>query len=584
MAADLDFGEIFKKLTLLEQQHSEAGTELNILSCQIGELTSLLLSGLDYTTQGGELKKHILRFQDFCGNELRSLNILKEEISKIFGLSLSKSDLGRNRSGQNRRERGGKIEGTGTIGGKDGSDGKGSVSETINAEDNFFYRSMVERLQEKEKKICEQAEMLDVYATIVSQYDTEEKKRVGVGKGIEEASEYQKRIEGLEQLLEKVYMENEMLKGSTKFLQEERDDYIKEKEMLEGKVRGLELTLLGASQWHKAVVGSFSEEDTSSLNSSIYKSLRKAVITPEVIKAKVVSPDSWVSETPNNNRRVGRGDGTFSSGVSKAVNPLLAQLRALPPIDVSNPSAQESRLLQRIEIYESRLGELEEWEIDKKRCFDEMEKTRAEFFSSMNAELDKQKKTIDRLSLERDSLRNASIPQKNCFHTTDVSSKRDYSVTSLYSVGEERSEENVYPQQRGLLLISTLIGSEKEKRLEIESEYLLEFSDVAFSFLSTKGKEFCGKEKELHRKELEGTTGKYMYTLSNSGYSIQKGLLDEKLRSTCMGLVELYEDYLEGVEEILFQEGSEEATLQCGDIDDIGKALRTIQHLKEKKV
>lgn len=583
MFSDLDFGEIFEKITLLKDQHSETGVEIDNIASQIGEVTSHLVSGLDSTTQAVELRKHILGVERLISNELRSFNSLKSEISRLFHISFPKTDLCFKRNEQLGSEKIGNYEGKGSTRGKNNIDDKGSVGETGNNEDSFTYRSLIEQLKEKEKKINEQSEMLDVYATIVSQYDAEEKKRVEVEKSQEEISQYNNRVEGLEALLKNMYIENEMLKNGVRFVQEEREESQKEKEILERRVREFELVLLGASQWHHAVVRNFSEEDTNLLNSSINRSLRRTVITPELIKAKVMSPDSWIADNPNGNRRVGRLDTTFSSGAMKSVNPLLAQLRGLPPIDISNPSVQERRLLERIEVYESKLRELEEWEVDKKRCFDEMEKTRAEFFTSMNAELNKRKKTIQRLSLERDSLRSISVSQNSCIHGIDQNTLKEASVVSLSSINEEKERESIYPQESVNFLVATLTKSEREKRLEIESKAFSDYFNIAMNFLTARGVGFHLKGKEVDKKEIGGKGENHLDKVSISDWSIQKDLLEDKYGSTCVGLLNLYGEYLDAFSEILCSEDSEECELPYDGICEVDVAVKAIQRLKEAK-
>lgn len=583
MLRDLDFGEIFEKITLLKQQHSEANSKIDSVAYHVGELSSHLLSGLDASPQAVELKKQILILEQLSTHEVQSISGLKSEISRLFGIPFQNAGLNRCSNSQLFWDKGGKAGGKGNPGGKDITDDGAVIVEGNNFESSFLYRSMVEKLQDREKKLNEQEEMLDVYATIVSQYDTEEKKRAEV-ENSEGASKDRHRVENLKLLSEELYTENEMLKDGFKFLRESRDECFREKEILERRVEQLELTLLGATQWHEAVVRNFSAEDANSLNSCISKSLRKTVCSPNLVKAKVVSPDSWIFEKPDSRRRVEGVDNAFASGAPMPVNPLLSQLRGLPPIDVSNPSLQERRLLHRIEIYESKLAELEEWEIDRKRCFDEMEMTRAELFSSMNEQLHKRKKTINSLSVERDSLRRASISLKSC--TQDVKEKSDIKDSTFFLDSQHAEVERIisYRQEKKSCLLTMIVTSEGQERLEIEKKSLLKYFDVVVTLLNTRMSAFyidhpCVTENEMN--VLRKSSGNQ--TTSCQCYC-QKEIIEDKFRSILDGFFELYTEFLKGFEKILPRMEPKKLSTASDGIGDIEAAVKAIKMLKEKKL
>ncbi|GET88780.1 hypothetical protein, conserved [Leishmania tarentolae] len=71
--------------------------------------------------------------------------------------------------------------------------------------------------------------------------------------------------------------------------------------------------------------------------------------------------------------------------------------RSLRPVRVRNPDAHERELLDRIHLYEEQFVQMEAFEADRQRSFDEMERNRAELFASMNRQLEKQRKEIHRL-------------------------------------------------------------------------------------------------------------------------------------------------------------------------------------------
>lgn len=583
MDHDLDFGEIFEKVSLLKQQHSETSSGIDSVAYRVGELSSHLLSGLGSSSQAGELKKQILVLEQLSTHEVQSISSLKSEISRLFGIPFQNVGLSRSSSSQLVGDKGGKCDGKGNVGGKDSTDNKARIIEGNNFEGSFLYRSMVEKLQEREKKINEQDEMLDVYATIVSQYDTEEKKRAELEKS-EGVCRNRLRVKDLKLLAEELYTENEMLKDGFKSLQESRDECFRGKEILERRVRQLEVTLLGAAQWHEAVVRNFSAEDSNDLNSCISRPLGKTVCAPNLVKAKVVSPDSWIFEKPDSRRRVEGVDTAFASGALMSVNPLLAQLRGLSPIDVSNPSLQERRLLHRIEIYESKLAELEEWEIDRKRCFDEMEKTRAEFFSSMNEELHKRKEKIHSLSVERDSLRRVSISLRSGTHDVKDSSDREDSTPFFDSEHGEIGRVISYRQEKKSSVLVMLEASEGQERLEIEKKSLLEYCDVVVTFINRRVSEFYVDYPWVTEKKMSGLQKSSGGPTTSYQWNGQKEIFEEKFRCILDGFFELYMEFLKGFEKILRWVEPEVLSVPSDGTGDIEAAVKAIKMLKEKRL
>ena len=101
--------------------------------------------------------------------------------------------------------------------------------------------------------------------------------------------------------------------------------------------------------------------------------------------------------------------------------------RSLRPIRVRNPDAHERDLLDRIHLYEERLAQMELFETDRQRSFDEMERNRAEMFAAMNAQLEKQRKEIHRLrKLHEDASLDSSLtarPSQN--HSVGSALNRD---------------------------------------------------------------------------------------------------------------------------------------------------------------
>ncbi|CAD2220733.1 hypothetical protein ADEAN_000825500 [Angomonas deanei] len=104
-------------------------------------------------------------------------------------------------------------------------------------------------------------------------------------------------------------------------------------------------------------------------------------------------------------------DGLTKKGIRAADKPLsLRDLRALPPLNIRRPDPREERLLERLDLYKRFIEQQEVYESERQNSFDEIERIRADLFTSMNEQLESQKKEIQALSegrINKDTLSTA---------------------------------------------------------------------------------------------------------------------------------------------------------------------------------
>lgn len=395
----LEMDEVFKRLRLLKNQYAMEGKAIDDLHMKIAEVVqhvsssvggAHLIEGIRHQTNLVEQMKH---------QQLQTLDELKIETFTFLGIPYV--DEGERRS-----------EPKNVMKSKAGIDSR-TKSGTYSAVEERSRGFSKEKQVEKDRKIAELTEMVEVYATIVSNHDSEQKKRNEEEISLRQVnhSPSVNTVDELVMKMESVQKENKKLESRIQLVKEENRRIKKAKDSAERRVKEVELMLLRASQWHRAVSHEFpsTASDISSIKGSIRESFSHNSVPLERVRAKIVSPESWIGESNriDANRSVSSMDSSRFRTAPRSVNPLFSELRTLSPIRLNNPTSQERRLLHRIGLYETKLAELEQYEIDRKRCFEEMEKTRAELFTSMNTELEKRKYTIHSLSMERNSLQQA---------------------------------------------------------------------------------------------------------------------------------------------------------------------------------
>lgn len=462
----LQIEEIYKCLRSLRDQHTEIGKALEDLQVKITTVasSSVSLSGssnantrMSSSSGSGvgtgvseqqirDLEKKIRALEHRKRKQLHRLDELKSEISVWLGVPLIKEEddnkSSGNEGGFNRSQIGSVSFRT-----ADEHGNASSIATGVAASNNERAK-----IQEQESKIAELSEIVEVYAAIVSQHDMEEKKRLE-----EKRSRYHRReeegrpeVHGHDPTIYPVNSttpdcgnnrqgprkdgtaeEEQQLQREFKSLQVANASLAREKEELRQRVIQLETELLAASHWHRELTehllpGGVGAGDPASIKAALRQSLGGSKAAPDRIRAKIIAPTAWSNLLEEKSNPGPRPTWTQSGSVVKpstspsvvsttttaaatppsSIHPLFSALRTLSPLHMPHhPSPQERRLLKRIEFYERKLGELEEYEIDRQRRFDEMENVRAELFTSMNEELVRRKATIQRLSVEREESR-----------------------------------------------------------------------------------------------------------------------------------------------------------------------------------
>ncbi|KAK7198118.1 hypothetical protein NESM_000768200 [Novymonas esmeraldas] len=127
--------------------------------------------------------------------------------------------------------------------------------------------------------------------------------------------------------------------------------------------------------------------------------------------------------------------------------------RSLRPMRVRNPDAQEKELLDRIRLYEEQFAQMEAFEADRQRSFDEMERNRAELFVSMNGQLEKQRREIHKLRKLHDeaSLNSSATARPSRTHSViSVAAREEDDVR-----GRSRRRGSHSPVERCLTAVPT---------------------------------------------------------------------------------------------------------------------------------
>ncbi|KPA83886.1 hypothetical protein ABB37_02073 [Leptomonas pyrrhocoris] len=296
-----------------------------------------------------------------------------------------------------------------------------------------------EEIAKLENKVRELMEINAFYSAIVAQHDQEEKARLGqklvLGSGQleEEVAELRQEVERLQLHISNMDVQEEKLQRVTKATEAEKSALRIENELLKKEAVQLEAEMAEMTREHARARRSLAAA-ASHQSSTIDVRLTyadtdgpqaRAVSAPQQISSQdalqrvpLTSMDSYTQQPE---RRYASLPGFTASRVSplshegrqgmmrgSGASPVAAtnlssashsrfNFRSLRPIRVRNPDAHERDLLDRIHIYEEQLTQMELFEADRQRSFDEMERNRAEMFAAMNVQLERQRKEIHRL-------------------------------------------------------------------------------------------------------------------------------------------------------------------------------------------
>ncbi|CAG9574338.1 conserved hypothetical protein [Leishmania major strain Friedlin] len=300
----------------------------------------------------------------------------------------------------------------------------------------------MEEIAKLEKKVRELMEVNAFYSAIVSQHDQEEKVRMS--QALACRSEHSDdHVAGLQQEVERLQLRISTMAGHGEKLQrmiravecekaalrEENEALKRESMVLEAEME--EMTREYARARKSLVAAAAAAVQPSD---SLERSFAFAEDVPQVRAAS--APQHGLAREPPSrgptatvdaySQQPDRRVSYLSTGPAPCVSPLARDgkqgmiggvapsaqtassiattqshsrfaFRSLRPIRVRNPDAHERELLDRIHLYEEQFAQMEAFEADRQRSFDEMERNRAELFVSMNSQLEKQRKEIHRL-------------------------------------------------------------------------------------------------------------------------------------------------------------------------------------------
>jgi hypothetical protein len=297
-----------------------------------------------------------------------------------------------------------------------------------------------EEMAKLESKVRELMEVNAFYSAIVAQHDQEEKARMGQmllrrdGQSEDDIVELRQELERLqfqmgnrdvqEEKLQRVIKATEAEKAA---LKQENEQLKKESVQLEAEMEEITRNYTRARRSLAAAASRQSGAVDVRLTYARDEGPRKrAVSAPQQGLLRDTSTRVPVlSSAEGYNRQLERRHASLSNASASRASPLSYDARqglvgggeALPipststnpasrspfyfrslrPIRVRNPDAHERDLLDRIHLYEEQLAQMELFEADRQRSFDEMERNRAEMFAAMNEQLEKQRKEIHRL-------------------------------------------------------------------------------------------------------------------------------------------------------------------------------------------
>lgn len=512
--------ELIKTIMLISDEHSSAAPILEDLYFKGGTIaSSSSFDALPTSAQVNDLFTSVKNLHSYYQKQLEILNDFKSKIIVWFDVKAER---------ENRA-----------------APPKGDVKKGEQRYDPTQADTVRSSQLETKEKNEELKEINEFYATLVAQHDMDDKAREKSASACE------------------VPLLNTSTNQRVLVQEEKISTLLAEKEALEMRLKQQEYHLLAATRRYKAyIAGNTLPQNTLSEHDSK---------PTERIKARIILPEPWTGQRCESFPST-KGEPFPVS--SNSINPVFTELRGFPPIHISNPSPQEKTLLQRISLYESKLEELEMHEINRKRCCDEKEKTQAEIFTSMNEELDKRKRTIHSLSIERDHYQQSS---SNSLSMARLQYEKE-AVNENSLVSEDKSNLNLGSEVK---LLIPFLCDEFECRTRIQSYAVASFVDLIlqfnkfFIFQSMNGK----AERPSQDRDAEEVIG--LPQLDCQRNALMKQVYDEKRLEAMDAVFSIYGDYIKTVRQSLLTKVEDPPGLTSSIDDELSLVVTSIRHLKE---
>ncbi|RNF22359.1 uncharacterized protein Tco025E_03201 [Trypanosoma conorhini] len=291
--------------------------------------------------------------------------------------------------------------GAGAAGGASGDSPAPAKAAAIIAQQN-------EEMAKLEMKVRELTEVNTFYTAIVSHHDEAERLQVArqgaPSATTPNAAAPAADTASLRDCIRALENEREVLQRVVRQQSQEKQALMNELQEHRAELSRLELDLVAAERWKVSASASFetaesitpvyasssppaeefpsSRTPARSVNSMQYKSGRGRSIPSPAARLRSTGPPPE----------------THSPARGLASRTGLPQLEILPEIRLRNPSKQEKLLLERVEEYRKCIEEMQTFEVDRRRGFDEIERARAELFTEMNTKLEEQRREIQRLN------------------------------------------------------------------------------------------------------------------------------------------------------------------------------------------
>ncbi|EAN88008.1 hypothetical protein C3747_21g326 [Trypanosoma cruzi] len=257
-----------------------------------------------------------------------------------------------------------------------------------------------------EKKVRELTEVNTFYTAIVLRHDEEQIQGVLKDSLSKKEPSAVTDIE-ITSLHERIgFLENERDNLQRVVRQQNQEKQVLMKELQEHReeLSRLELDLVAAERWKvslatpsETVEGMPSVHISSSVQSEEFSPLRASAQLVDQIQHKNKRGKSTLN-IPTRPRATDSPVDTHTPPRNLAIGRSPHYLDTLPEIRLWNPSKQEKILLERVELYRKCIDEMQAFELDRQRGFDEIERARAELFTEMNTKLEEQRREIYRLN------------------------------------------------------------------------------------------------------------------------------------------------------------------------------------------
>ncbi|ORC89189.1 uncharacterized protein TM35_000131930 [Trypanosoma theileri] len=343
-----------------------------------------------------------------------------------------------------------------------------TIGEAVN--DNVSSSSAIiarqnEEMAKLEMKVRELMEVNTFYTAIVSHHDEEERLRTienhnKSGEGVNASDHidvvlFQTRISTLES-------ERDTLQQMLYQQKHENHNLMKELQELREELSHLELDLVDAERWRgERVATSMTSSVPIPQISTAFSSHRDDESPPTRILAQYVVPIEYkggeggklMPKRPIRNystSSLAEGSSPSRRGPVSSSRTTL-DLDSLPEIRLWYPSKQEKMLSERLEMYRKRIEEMQAYEADRQRSFDEIERNRAELFTEMNLKLEENRREIQRLKKRLAGISNES-PKKKA--KTSEGQHRMVNASTSPMVIELHEEEDVRTKYFGTLSLA----------------------------------------------------------------------------------------------------------------------------------